>query len=139
MMSLNTIREMNLERAAEAREEMQEPVELTEHDLMALRDTGGLNGKQFPHLGNYEPIGFERVNILEHPDFADKPTNGFGGTGDDLDDSHGCFFVDSSGFGSPGEPALTLEQFSRSAVPGYFYALTSAGQFQVSIGVFKQI
>jgi hypothetical protein len=53
------------------------------------------------------------------------------------------FFVDSSGFGQPGEPALTFAQFmnaarslieSRSA-PTYF-AITEAGQFQVYIGAY---
>lgn len=46
------------------------------------------------------------------------------------------YFVDSSGFGSESEPALTFEQFVRQAKVGRGYAIIEAGQFQVYIGEF---
>ena len=57
-----------------------------------------------------------------------------------------AFFVDSSGFGQPGEPALTLDQFAAKAAaladsrigrPTYF-ALTEAGQFQVHVSAYRR-
>lgn len=75
----------------------------------------------FAHIGDYAPEGW------------------------DLVDTH---FVDSSGFGQPGEPALTVEQFvalvkrqmrehaeNRQAVG---WAIVSAGQFQVYVGEFTR-
>jgi len=50
------------------------------------------------------------------------------------------YFVDSSGFGSVGEPALTFGQFCdrvRAAGPGYGYAIIESGQFQIVIGQFS--
>lgn len=61
----------------------------------------------FPKLGDYVPAGWERVDE---------------------------FFVDSSGWGSEGEPALTVEQFKDKLVAGRGYAITSEGQFQVYVG-----
>jgi len=53
--------------------------------------------------------------------------------------------VDSSGYGAPGEPALTLngclefikEQVSKSSKRGF--ALVGTGQFQVVLGVFEKL
>lgn len=53
-------------------------------------------------------------------------------------------FVDSSGFGSPSEPAYTQSQFIETLTkiladyPTVYTAITSAGQFQVYIGVFHK-
>jgi hypothetical protein len=75
-----------------------------------------------PFIGDYLPNGWE---------FADDD-------GDDL-----ILFVDSSGFGSQFEPALTLRQFaSRAAdlVAEYHprrvgFAVVEHGQFQCYVGV----
>ena len=48
------------------------------------------------------------------------------------------YFVDSSGFGQEGEPALTLEQFIVRMVPGKGYATIEHGQFQVYVGEFER-
>jgi len=55
------------------------------------------------------------------------------------------FFVDSSGFGSPGEPALTFEEFVKQGLAlieksdvSLYWAITSAGQFQVYITAFTK-
>ncbi len=47
------------------------------------------------------------------------------------------FFVDSSGFGQPGELALTKDQFLSKVKKGLAYAITRIGQFQVYVTVYK--
>ena len=47
-------------------------------------------------------------------------------------------FVDSSGFGWEGEPALTIEQFYKQVKKGFGYAVVDSGQFQVFVGVFEK-
>jgi len=48
-------------------------------------------------------------------------------------------FVDNSGFGQVGEPALTYPEFIKKAKVGRGYAIISTGQFQVKIGEFVRI
>jgi len=48
------------------------------------------------------------------------------------------FFVDSSGFGSDYEPALTVKRFLSKVRTGQGYAVIEQGQFQVVIGEFKK-
>lgn len=74
----------------------------------------------FAHLGPYVPPGWERVEDV-------------------------TWFVDSSGFGRPGEPALTAGEF-REAVrsyvndhPDHGFAITEAGQFQVYVGAYRPL
>jgi len=47
-------------------------------------------------------------------------------------------FVDNSGFGSPGEAALTVSQFLAKVKEGLGYAIVEEGQFQVYVGVFER-
>ena len=49
------------------------------------------------------------------------------------------FFVDNSGFGTRGEMALVLDDFLKVVKKGYFYGITSCGQFQVYIWEFKKL
>jgi len=65
----------------------------------------------FPYIGDYVPDGWEKTNE---------------------------YFVDSSGFGSEGESAMTIRQFMQKVRNGYGYAITSAGQFQVYVSEFKK-
>ena len=44
------------------------------------------------------------------------------------------YFVDSSGFGRKGEPALTADEFLEKVKANRFYAITGIGQFQVHVG-----
>ena len=72
--------------------------------------------RSIPNLGNYVAPGWELV--------------------DDL-------FVDSSGFGAPGEPALTFSQFldkvrQLSSEEETGFGIRQAGQFQVYIGVYRR-
>ena len=63
----------------------------------------------FPGLGTYRPDGWQLVRE---------------------------FFVDSSGFGTDHDPALTIDEFLDARREGMGYAVTSAGQFQVYVGEF---
>ena len=49
------------------------------------------------------------------------------------------YFVDNSGFGAPGEPALTFEEFCSKVKAGFGYAIIEQGQFQLYVGEFKRI
>jgi hypothetical protein len=49
------------------------------------------------------------------------------------------YFVDSSGFGSEIEPALTIRGFLAVVKAGLGYAIIEEGQFQCYIGEFIQI
>ena len=52
--------------------------------------------------------------------------------------TNNCYFVDSSGWGRAGEPALTFNQFLRVLRPGFAYAITRAGQFQVYVQEYEK-
>ncbi len=72
-------------------------------------DRGTFPPFPFPNLGDYRPKGYEMV---------------------------ATYFVDSFGFGSPGEPALTIDRFVSLLKPGRGYAIVEVGEFQVVIGEF---
>jgi len=72
----------------------------------------------FPFLGDYVPDGWTLCESIDP------------------------LFVDSSGFGSTGEPALTVDQFiarlrdfQKSGDP-YGFAIVETGQFQIYVGVY---
>jgi len=69
------------------------------------------NLNKIPNLGSYTPKNWEKTSKQ--------------------------YFVDSSGFGSVGELALTFAQFVRQVELGYGYAIISAGQFQVYVAQYK--
>jgi len=66
----------------------------------------------FPNIGSYRPKGWRLV------------------------DRH---FVDKSGYGSPHEPALTIQRFLRVLKPGMGYAIIEEGEFQCYVGEFRQL
>lgn len=103
MFDLETIKQMNRERAKEARTEGRKPL---------VYDGVPEDLRSIPNFGDYRPKGWKLVET---------------------------YFVDSSGFGQPGEMALTFNQFSRRATVGKGYAIIEAGQFQVKIGEFERI
>ena len=76
-----------------------------------LEFTGDLDNLSIPNLGNYVPRGWKLVKT---------------------------YFVDSSGFGSEDEPAMTIEMFKRQLKVGYGYAVIEEGQFQVYVGEFER-
>lgn len=80
------------------------------HPYVAKRD-GDEGVFKMPRLGCYLPKGWE---------LSEK------------------YFVDCSGWGREGEPALTAGQFLKKVKAGYGYALSEAGQFQVYVNEFKK-
>jgi len=65
--------------------------------------------KDIPNFGDYRPKGWKLVREL---------------------------FVDKSGFGREGEPAMTIGQFKNSLKVGHGYAMIQEGQFQCYVGEF---
>jgi len=63
-------------------------------------------------LGDYIPKGWQKVNT---------------------------YFVDSSGFGSEGEGALTFRQLLTKVRKGLGYAIGKVGQFQLYINEYQKI
>ena len=95
-------------------------VEAAEQELepMALWPSDCEPPFRFPNIGSMEPEGFEEVKD---------------------------FFVDHSGFGGPGEPALTAEEFSKQLLAmvqesevTLFAAITEIGQFQLYVTVYRK-
>ena len=97
--------------------------------LSALSADGIRNAEPVPFLGDYVPRGFKRLHVRDT--FGERYGHG---TADGE-----ALLVDSSGFGSRGELALTVQEFAEFTQlhPGYAYGILEAGQFQVVIGVFK--
>ena len=84
-------------------------------------------GDRIPFLGDYVPRGFKRV---EAPDCG-RWTGA----------AEGYLEVDSSGFGSDTEPALTQFEFAEYAEkhPQLLYGIVEAGQFQVVLATFERV
>ncbi len=112
MMSIEAIRSESERAARKAARAHREPYVVFDE---ADLERLGTAGKKLPFIGTYVPKGWKRVDEL---------------------------FVDSSGFGSPGEPALTQDAFKArvraqlAEETTYGYAVTEAGQFQCYVGVF---
>lgn len=110
MFSPEYIKEMNRRAAARARRNGIEPHVITEDERASVLRGEGVPG-DIPFIGSYKPKGWERLRT---------------------------HFVDISGFGEPGEPALTIHEFYRRVVPGRGYAIVSAGQFQAYIAEYQR-
>lgn len=85
----------------------------------------------------------EASSLKEWPPF---PFPHLGYACDDVDKTHSrlkTFFVDSSGLGGPGEPALTTDAFKKAlaelleAEGPLLLALEEVGQFQVYVAVWR--
>lgn len=100
-MSLAQIRSESDRAARRARGRGIKPYRLTRAVLEAVIEEG--RAFPFPFIGSYVPRGFTVTRE---------------------------FFCDSSGFGSPNEPALTKEQLIEKLTVGLYYAVTQVGQFQ---------
>lgn len=114
MISVAAAQEMSREAAVRAAKNKEEPLYFWPEDT-ENDDQLSKQLRNTPYLGTYVPRGWERLEET--------------------------YFVDSSGFGQPGEPALTLDQFM-----GYLkknldvaYAIVEAGEFQVKIGTFRKL
>lgn len=126
MMSPSTIREMSRDAAKRAARARKEPWEATPDALERGRN-GDTSGVEIPFLGDHVPKGWERINLMEPKRGWHEDVDGFG-----------AYFVDTSGFGGSGEPALTQKQLMEVLLPGYGYALIECGQFQGYVGVFRR-
>lgn len=130
MMDLQSIVTLNREAAERAAEEDCVPLILTAEDLEAAR-AGHIDGINIPEMGDYTPDGWTRVDLQEWFPGAEFVHG--------VDFNMEAFFVDHSGFGSPGEPALTVAEFFAMARPGFGYAVVECGQFQLYMGVFQKV
>jgi hypothetical protein len=116
MMSLATIRRMSDEAAARAQRRKTKPFSFYDEDHVE-RFFDLLTDERFPNLGSRAPKGWSKVDEL---------------------------FCDHSGFGSPGAPALTLDELRVRIVQHvrdgnrYSYGITEIGQFQLYLGVFVE-
>lgn len=114
MMDLQTIVELNRRATNQAKRHGKRPAVPTAEQRAVLA-TGELAapGWSIPSLGDYVPKGWELV------------------------ETH---FVDKSGFGAPGEPALTQGAFAKviaSAPEGDGWASTEEGQFQIYVNQYR--
>ena len=85
----------------------------------------------------------QRAPFMVHPDdLKAMPPFPFPSVGDYVapgwERTANSFFVDSSGFGQSGEPALTAREFLAQIKPGYGYAIIEEGQFQVKVAEYKK-
>jgi hypothetical protein len=89
-----------------------------------------------PNFGDYRPKGWEVVPRVElkSPESWSPNRLRYLGCDDDY------VFVDSSGWGGRGEPALGQSEFFElvAANPGLGWATVEAGQFQVVVGAFRR-
>ncbi len=113
MMSGAQIAELSRQAARKAAREKKYPLLVEQGDIDAcqlLLERGQVPHLGIPFIGDWRPRGYKPV-------------------GEPL-------FVDSSGFGSEREPALTQRQFVAKLRAGYAYAVIEAGQFQVYVQEF---
>jgi hypothetical protein len=115
MLSYTAIRELAQDAARAAQDAGTRPASTADPEFLHKLLTDTL---EVPFLGEYVPEGWVKS---------------------DLDD----LFVDSSGWGSPGEPALTLDAFKEKlagyAKTGdtYGFGVSQAGQFQVYVSIYR--
>jgi len=111
------------------------------YSLETLRD---LNAREVADYFEDKPLVRLRVpeDVRHAPDYSGGDMDGVADHFHVVKDEE--FFVDSSGFGSPGEPAFTYPAFMLAlqermrSNPGrvYYAALCGVGQFQVYIQLF---
>ena len=111
MMDLATIVRTNNEHAEKAAKFREIPYTIWPGDIDDWR-AGKRLPIPFPHIGHHEPDGFE------------------------IDGE--SWMVDTSGFGSPGEPALTQDQLFDKLEVGKAYAFVEVGQFQAYLQQFTR-
>lgn len=73
------------------------------------------------------PEGFDQVGV----------SKGDNARGVVLHGGKTVYFVDNTGMGSRGEPALTQDEFLKKVEPGYVYAIVEEGPFQIKVGKFR--
>jgi hypothetical protein len=129
MMGAQTIISIQSQAAARAALENKQPLIIFPQSL--TDDVQGI-----PSLGDFVPKGWR---LAESGEFESLPDNGW-------HHDMPVLFVDKHGFGSPGEPALTLDAFQRAVVEiaqqaaeqdkTVGFASFEEGQFQIYVRVF---
>ena len=132
MMDIDTIVALNKEAGNKAKKDGIKPTTF-EHKTLDRFDL-----MKIVNLGNYVPKGWKRLDVNKYVMKWELPYShkilGKGG-----------LFVDSSGFGQPNEPALTIDQLISlmakllSNKPSLGFGIVSEGQFQITIGVFENV
>jgi hypothetical protein len=110
MMSLATIKELSRKAARQAAREHLIPLMVQAEDLDHIE----IYIRHIPNLGTYAPEGYVKVDE---------------------------YFVDKTGLGYEDEPAMTFGAFCKRLKengPGYGYAITEEGQFQIYVGVYQK-
>lgn len=136
MMDIETIVALNKEAGNKAKRHGMKPTTFDEDARMCLEDGNIEPIRSINKLGNYVPKGWKRFNTNNFVDEWALPY------------SHkllenGGLFVDSSGFGSSSEPALTIGELVElmnvllKNRPDLGFSIVSEGQFQLTIGVFE--
>ena len=133
MMSLSQIISTSREAGEEAKDQDLKPCMFDQFEIEHLQS--GYKGylSQIPFLGDYCPNNWKPVDLSE---IGLKSLDGVF-MGDH--DGFGAYMVDSSGFGrSPGEPALSIDQFVEVIDKEYGYGIVETGEFQVKIGLYEK-
>jgi hypothetical protein len=112
MMDHNAIRYLNRKVAVQAARAHREPVIAEKEDIAALIAHGSASGFSIPNIGYHKPKGWREV---------------------------GRYFVDKSGWGTEGEPALTQPQFFQKMKAGRGYAMVEEGEFQCYVAEFVRV
>lgn len=139
MMDLATLEHVNRQATRRSAAAKRVPLIVDQRDLDAAK-RGDYSGVRMPYVGSRTPRGWRRVNVVKwfSPDCGED-YRGLVQRGVYTDSNgKGAFFVDKSGFGRSGEPALTLGEFINLMRPGYGYAVVEDGPFQVHVGVFER-
>lgn len=130
MMSPEVIRSLSAEAARKAARARRIPLMVQPDDLM-VDDTALVKFvSRCPFLGDYLPKGYERVSAKTLEQLDPKARH------------YETLFVDTTGWGSESEPALTLRGFAkaiRALGPGYGYAIYDRGQFQANIDIYREV
>lgn len=108
MMSLEAIQHESRKAALRAARNRLEPLMIEPEDVGIVSVLYGI-----PFLGDYIPKSWRRTDRDE-------------------------LFVDTSGFGVDGEPALSARAFALAIRPGYGYAVVEAGQFQAYVAEYER-
>lgn len=130
MMSPEVIRSISAEAARKAAKARKLPLMVEADDLLVDDNRLVRHVSKCPFLGDYLPAGYERVNARDLEQLPPKARH------------YNTLFVDMTGWGSTGEPAITLQEFAqvvRTLGPGYGYGIADQGQFQVNVYIYREV
>lgn len=127
MMDTATIRAMSRKAARESAARKVQPMVLEQEDIDDAKSGVKSLVNGIPFIGERCPRGWRYVKLDDGHGVCMGYCSG-----------NGAYFVDASGWGSAGDPALTFDEFVEKIKPGLGYAIVEAGQFQVAIAVYEK-